>query len=358
MIEQRLAALRRGLESSGCDGFFSISQPANQYLTGFTGTTSAVVVTVGEAVFLCDFRYTEQAGEQVAHYEIEEFSGNILEAVARKLDALGVRNGAFDPAVATVAEIHDLEKHFAGTLVPEENLVKQLRIKKDQTEISAIRAASRLAEGVLADIVETLREGVLEREVAAQIEYEFKRRGASGASFDTIALFGTRSSLPHGMPGDRALRDGDIVLLDFGCRRAGYCSDLTRTYVFGTMPGGWFEDVYQLVREAQQHALEAVRPGMSTRAVDAVAREIITQGGHGNHFGHGLGHGVGIEIHEAPRLSPHTDAVLEEGMVVTVEPGIYVPGTGGVRIEDLVVVTKDGCDVLTASSKNLRVLNP
>lgn len=356
MIQQRLDALRNGLEEAGCDGFFGFSQPTNQYLTGFIGTTSAVVVSRSEALFLCDFRYTEQAQQQVRVYTIQEFSGSIVEAVAAKLNALGVTKAAFDPSVATVAEMDTLSRHYTGTAVPAEATIKGLRVRKDAGEIEAIRAASNLAEGVLADVTGDLAAGMSERELAARIEFEFKRRGASGASFDTIALFGARSSLPHGMPGDTRVAPGDVVLLDFGCRMGGYCSDLTRTYAFGRIPGVWFEEIYELTRTAQQLALEAVRPGMSTRELDDVARQLITEAGHGAHFGHGLGHGVGIEIHEAPRLSPHADTILEEGMVVTVEPGVYLPGQGGVRIEDLVVVTGTGCESLTTSSKQLQIL--
>jgi len=188
------------------------------------------------------------------------------------------------------------------------------------------------------------------------MEYEFKRRGAQGASFDTIALFGQKSSLPHGRPTDKPLERGDVVLIDFGCRKNGYCSDLTRTYVYGTIPGAWFEEVYDLTLTAQKLALEAVRPGMSCRELDAVARDLITEAGHGKHFGHGLGHGVGLEIHEAPRLNPESATVLEAGMVITIEPGVYLPGKGGIRIEDLVLVTKDGGELLSGSPKELRIL--
>ncbi len=356
MIQARLDALRRGMDALACDGFFSLSQPANQYLTGFIGTTSAVVVSRDAAIFLCDFRYTEQAGEQVSGFDIEEFTGSIVEAVAKRLNALGVTKAAFDPAVLTVADADDVDRHLQATLEPAPDIVKSIRLRKDPSEIAKIRAASELAEGVLLDVAAGLAEGTTEREAAAKLEFEFKRRGAFGPSFDTIALFGARSSLPHGMPGDAPLTPGDIVLFDLGCRMNGYCSDLTRTYAFGRIPGAWFEEIYELTRTAQQLALEAVRPGMSTRELDGVARNLIRDAGHGDHFGHGLGHGVGIEIHESPRLSPHMDTVLEPGMVVTVEPGVYLPGQGGVRIEDLVVVTETGCECLTTSSKRLQIL--
>ncbi len=355
MIE-RLSKLREGLVAAECDAFVSLAPPTNQYLAGFRGTTSGVIVTAQDAWFLCDFRYTEQANEQVVGYRIQEVSGSFNKRVGEKLASLDLKRVAFEPGYMTVDVFHTLEDTFNGELVPVSDIVTRLRRRKDFDEVDRIRAASRLAEGVLDDVLEELRPGMLERELAARIEYEFKKRGASGSSFDTIALFGARSSLPHGQPGDKPLETGDIVLLDFGCRRDGYCSDLTRTYAFGTITGHWFQTIYTTTHEAQRRALEAVRPGITGREVDAVARDHIASAGYGPHFGHGLGHGVGIEIHEAPRLNPESDTILEVGMVVTVEPGIYLPGLGGVRIEDLVVVTDDGCEVLTQSSKELRIL--
>lgn len=353
---ERLKALRARLSEAGCDAFLSFAPPTNQYLAGFTGTTSVIIVTPLEAQFLCDFRYTEQAAVEVQGYAIEEMSGNLQMRAAERLGALGVATVAIEPGYMTISELNAIKSSFWGALKPVPDVISALRVVKSPDEIARIRAAGELAEGVLSDLVESLAPGVTERELAAQFEYEFKARGARGPSFDTIALFGARSSLPHGQPGERALQSGDIVLVDFGCRRDGYCSDLTRTYAFGTIPGAWFEEIYELTLTAQRMALEAVRPGLACKDLDAVARSLIADAGHGKHFGHGLGHGVGIEIHEGPRLNPESQAVLEPGMIVTIEPGIYLPGRGGVRIEDLVVVTKDGCENLSAAPKELRIL--
>ncbi|MFP4502197.1 MAG: M24 family metallopeptidase [Candidatus Hydrogenedentota bacterium] len=355
-MKKRLDTLRNHLEEAGLDGFFSLSPPANEYLTGFTGTTSAVVVTAQDALFLCDFRYTEQAGQQVHDYERREVAGVIEKRVGEALATLGVKRAAFDDTAHTVAQVRNVSDGFKGGAVPESSIVSRMRRVKSPGEIGRIRGAAALADGVLADVIDGLRTGVAERDVAARIEYEFKRRGAAGASFDTITLFGARSSLPHGMPGEHTLAPGDVVLIDCGCRKDGYCSDLTRTCAFATIPGAWFEEIYELTLTAQQIALEAIRPGLSCRELDAIARDLIAEAGYGGRFGHGLGHGVGIEIHEAPRLNKESDAVLEAGMVVTIEPGIYLPGQGGVRIEDLVVVTESGCELLSKSPKNLKVL--
>lgn len=355
-MSARIEALRARMAAADCDAFFSLAAPINQYLSGFTGSTSAVVVTPADAVFLCDFRYTEQAGTEVADLAVEQVAGPLAGNVGKRLSALGARRAAFEPDSLTVAQHRMTQAAFAGELVPCDDLVAALRRVKRPDEIARIRAASALAEGVLADLLGDLRPGVTESELAARFEYEFRVRGASGASFEPIALFGARSSLPHGAPGGRALQSGDIVLLDFGCRLDGYCSDLTRTYAFGTMPPPWFEEVYELVLAAQCAALEAVRPGMTCRDLDAVARDLIREAGHAERFGHGLGHGVGIEIHESPRLNPDSQTVLEPGMVVTIEPGVYLPERGGVRIEDLIVVTENGCDILSSTPKDIKVI--
>ena len=360
MMPERIDRLRKAMCESGCDAYFSVSPPDNQYLSGFQADfgeiSSAILVTAQDTVFLTDSRYTEQAAEQVRHFDVEQIKGDLLARAGERLAALGARQAAYNPTAITVDELDRLTSAWPGEAVREKAVVAAMRATKSAAEIAAIRDASRIAEGVLVDLVPTLFAGETEAEFAVRMESEFRKRGASGVSFPTIVLFGERSSLPHGRPSDRPLRNGDIVLVDCGCRRAGYCSDLTRTFTFGTIPGAWFEEIYDVVFRAQQAALEAIRPGAACSEVDAVARRIISEAGYGDQFGHGLGHGVGIEIHESPRLNPTSDAVLAEAMIVTVEPGIYLPGKGGVRIEDLVVVTRDGCEVLTKSSKELRVL--
>ena len=352
----RIDALREKLAAEKCGAFISVAPPVNQYLTGFRGSTSGLLVTAAYAQFFCDSRYTEQAGSEVAGCEIEEAKGAIPALLGKRLKELGCPDAAYDDAGLTVSQLRAVEGEFPGGLKALPELVSRLRQVKSPEEIDQIRAAQALAEGVLADVLDTIAEGIPEREVAARMEYMFRQRGASGASFPTIALFGARSSLPHGEPGGTRLGPGDIVLLDFGCRLDGYCSDLTRTFAFGTIPGTWFEEIYELTLTAQAIALDTIRPGMKGREVDGVARRLIAEAGYGAHFGHGLGHGVGIEIHEGPRLHAESDAVLEPGMVVTVEPGIYLPGRGGVRIEDMVVVTGDGCRNLTTAPKELKVL--
>ncbi|HQE84409.1 MAG TPA: Xaa-Pro peptidase family protein [Candidatus Hydrogenedentes bacterium] len=355
-MKQRISKLRDRLAAAGGDAFFSLSPPANQYLSGFRGSTSAIAITHTESVFLCDFRYTEQARIQVEGWAVEEVSGSLPTRLAERLAGLGARTAVYDPQGLTVAQLSEIQQAYDGTLKPDADIVAALRQIKEPGEIEAIREASALAEGVLADLMCELRAGTTEREFAARFEYEFKRRGASGAAFDTIVLFGPRTSLPHGAPDDTPLKAGDAVLLDFGCRLNGYCSDLTRTYAFGTIPQPWFEGAYELVLTAQRIALEAARPGISARELDATARDLIEEAGQGKHFGHGLGHGVGIEVHEAPRMNRESETILEPGMVITIVPGVYLPGQGGIRIEDLVAVTQGGCNVLSETPKELRVI--
>jgi len=352
----RIEALRRKLDRTEAEAWLSLSEPDNFYLTGFTGDKSALILTRDEAVFLCDGRFIEQAQVEVANGRIEEAKGCFLAAVGKQLEALGPGMVAFDPDALTVGQLDLLEAAYDGPFAAVSGLVTGLRVAKSSEEIERIRLASELAETVLRDVLDGIEEGVSEMELAARIEYEFKRRGATGPAFPTIALFGSRSSLPHGQPGPRTLKPGDIILIDMGCRRDGYCSDLTRTFSYATIPGTWFDEIYRVVFAAQQAALAHVRAGVHCRDVDALARDIIDKAGYGKHFGHGLGHGVGIEVHESPRLNSESGALLEPGMVVTVEPGIYLPGQGGVRIEDLVVVTEQGCDILTRTPKELKVL--
>lgn len=354
--DQRITSLRQRLIDCDCDAFFSVDPSDNAYLTGFFGSTSAVLITRNIARLLCDFRYAEQASALTSGVETVECSGNLDVRLGEHLQDLSVKRAAFDPCAITVSRYETIKETFTGETAPAEEICRKLRQIKETSEVERIRAASQLAEEALEQVLSTLKCGIREYELAASLEYEFRKRGAQRASFDTITLFGARSSLPHGVPGDNPLKIGDIVLIDCGCVLDGYCSDLTRTFVFGRIPGDWFADIYECVRQAQDNALKAVRAGVLTRSVDEAARTRIAAAGFGDRFGHGTGHGVGLEVHESPRLNTVSKAMLQAGMVVTVEPGIYLPGQGGVRIEDLLVVTEDGCDILTETPKELRIL--
>ena len=324
-----------------------------RYLTGFTGSNGMVVVGADVRRFITDFRYVEQAGQQVDGFDVERAPPEFIAALSNGWRAGELRLGFEDDDV-TVRRHGRLRDVIPDRveLVPAGGVVEALRVVKDDGEVEKIRAAAALADAVLDVVRERGVVGRSERAVALEIELELRRLGAEGPSFDPIVASAERGALPHAEPADVPIPRGTLVTLDVGARLDGYCSDCTRTWATGELPDD-LADIYALVQRTQAEALAAVRAGPSGREVDAVARRIIDEAGHGEHFGHGLGHGVGMEVHEAPRLSRTGDAALAAGNVVTVEPGVYLPGRGGVRIEDLVVVTEDGCSVLTATTKDL-----
>jgi Xaa-Pro aminopeptidase len=356
--EHRVQALRNSIKEWNIDAFISFCPFTNEYLCGFRGSNSAVLVTQSAAVFVTDFRYREQAAEQVRAFEIFESSDSLEVWVGEWLTKAGLSRVGVDGGAITLSQYLTLKKQFSGEIKNFSECIVSLRARKDDAEKKCIRAAVQLTESVVKSVLPLLEEGVRERDIAAELEYRFKKQGALGSAFPPIVLFGSHSSLPHGVPGDTPLAEGDIVLIDCGAVVHSYCADLTRTFYFGSMLPAWFAEMYEVTLCAQRAALDAVSAGAACRDVDAVARTAIKDAGFGEYFGHGLGHGVGLEIHEAPRLNPRSDALLQEGMCITVEPGIYLPGRGGVRIEDLVFVEAQGCEVVTTLDKEMRVLCP
>lgn len=327
-----------------------------RYLTGFTGSSGAAVFSGTEAVFVTDFRYVDQAADQCAGWEIHRQRDGLVEAVAEVVGRLGATRVGFERDLATYGFYADLAARLEGReMIPVGGLVESRREVKSEPEIDLIRQAARLTDAVLMKVLPMIRPGVEEREIALEIEYQMRKAGGDGAAFATIVASGARSALPHGRASAKKLAGGDFVTIDMGLAYEGYCSDLTRTFVLGAADARQ-KDVYGLVLRAQETALAAVRPGLTGREVDAVARDIIAAYGHAEHFGHGLGHGVGLAVHEGPRLSLTGDKVLVSGNVVTVEPGVYITEWGGVRIEDLCVVRPDGVEVLSKFPKELMVL--
>jgi Xaa-Pro aminopeptidase len=324
-----------------------------RYLTGFTGSNGAAIVGPGMRRFLTDFRYVERARRELREFDLEPAPRELRDALASGWPEGELRLG-FEDQSLTVRRHAELRETIPDRieLVPAGGLVEAERAIKEPAEVSAIRAAAALVDEVYAWLLDRGVVGRTEREVALAAEQEMRVRGAAGPSFDSIVAAAENGALPHATPRDVAIPRGTLVTLDLGARLDGYCSDCTRTWSTGDLPDE-LSVLYDTVLHAQQAALDAVRPGLAGREVDAVARDIIAAAGHADHFGHGLGHGVGMEIHEAPRLARTAEAALEPGNVVTVEPGIYLPGRGGARIEDLVVVTGGGCDVLTGTSKAL-----
>jgi Xaa-Pro aminopeptidase len=339
------------------------------YLTGFTGSHAMVLVVADQARaelgphrFFSDFRYETQSAEQVLEvFEREIVSGDLLDAVAHALDGRSGRLGFNDASVSVKAHGHlrDLLGE-AWELVPAGGAVEGLRAVKDAGEISRIRAASELADEALRLVLEDGLVGRSEREVAIELELRMRRLGAQAPSFPSIVASGDHAALPHAEPRDQPIARDVLVTIDWGALHEGYCSDCTRTYATGEGISTQAREVYELVLSAEEQGLAAVAAGRNGREVDAVAREVIEQAGHGEHFGHGLGHGVGMEVHEGPRLSRTAgDEPLQAGNVVTVEPGVYLPGVLGVRIEDLVVVGayEGSQEVLTSLPKALTVVS-
>ncbi len=354
--ERRVTALQSKLKEQGVDSFVSVCPADNAYLTGFLGSTSLLLATQDRVLLLCDFRYAEQATKQVEAADVVRCSGSLDKQLATFVADMKLEQLAFEPDAMTVARKNAIENSCKCEMIGMPDSCRSLRLCKEPGEIDRIGAAAALAEAALEAMLTRLEPGIPESVAAGLLELEFRKRGAQGASFDTIVLFGERSSLPHGKPGDRPLQRGDIVLVDCGCILDGYCSDLTRTFVYGSIPGDWFSEIYETTHTAQEAAVKTVNAGVRACDVDAAARSVIAAAGYGDNFGHGTGHGVGLEVHEPPRLSAESDDSLEAGMVVTAEPGIYLSGQGGVRIEDLLVVTETGNVILTRLPKELRIL--
>ncbi len=347
---KRLAAL---VAEKELDQLFVSDLVNVRYLTGFTGTNGACLVGPDELVFFTDFRYTERAAAEVGpEWERPEAERELIpQIVARMKGKVG-----FEDAKLSVRQLARLEAAASDDVdfVPAGDLVEQLRAIKDPGELEKIAAAAKLTDSVYEWAIERGLAGRTERDVAQACQARIRELGAE-PSFPPIVAAAGNGALPHAEPGDRDIGPGELVVFDMGSELDGYCSDCTRTFATGELDDE-AREVYDLVQRAQLAALEAVRPASSGKEVDAVAREMITEGGYGDRFGHGLGHGVGLEVHEGPRLSSTSEDELFEGNVVTIEPGVYLPGKLGVRIEDLVVVTADGYRNLSGLPKELRVV--
>lgn len=354
LFSDRLARLRRSVASDGFDGLL-ISNPNDiRYLTGFSGEASALVVTSREGVVVSDFRFQEELEPLRARFDVVIRKGSMLEAQAAVVKKLKSRRLAVQAEFLSAQQRAELAKAVgASRLRDSVGLVAGLRIKKDESEIAAIARGARIQEEALLAVRSSLRPGQTEREIAARLEYEMMSRGAEGTSFGTIVAAKANGSKPHYRAGPDKTAKGRTLLIDWGARFDGYCSDMTRVFAFGSWPRV-LREVYEIVLAAQMAAIAAAKPGMTCAELDGVARGIITKAGYGKEFGHGLGHGIGLDIHEGPRLFTSTKTPLEAGMVITIEPGVYLPGVGGVRIEDDIVITPKGARNLCSLPKDLK----
>ena len=358
-LAARLKALRERLSRSKADALLVTETRDIRYLTGFVGDDSWLLVPQrGRYVhILSDSRFEEQIAREAPWARSVMRSGSIADAAAALCDRLrSVDRVGVQPNSMTLATRKALIKALGGArrVVPiSDGLLRQRSVKTD-AEVAAIEAALRIQERAFEELLAFLEPGMREYEAAAYLEYRMRALGADGRSFPTIMAVGANAALPHAVPGDARIRSSEVLLIDWGARKDGYCSDLTRVVAPGSMPPA-MREVYAVVLEAQQAGIDAIGPGVELRAVDAAARSVIERAGYGDRFGHGLGHGIGLDIHERPALSPRAEPgeALEPGHVVTVEPGVYLPGVGGVRIEDDVLVTAKGHRVLSRLPKQL-----
>ena len=334
------------------------SDRSNQrYLTGFDSSLGVTVVLGGRVIFLTDSRYSEAAKEELTEAELEKIESRPLETAVELINDLGIDSIAVDQNDVSLNHYNRLADGLEGVeIVQLDGELAGLRRKKEPGEIELQEEAARIADRAFSHLVDYAEPGMTERDVALELEFFMRDLGAEDISFPPIVAVGAKSALPHAKPGDQKLKEGENLLVDMGAKYQGYCSDMTRTIYFGEPPEK-FREVYEVVLEAQQVGLEELGPGVEGEYVHEKAAEVIESAGYGERFGHGLGHGVGLDVHEGPRLSETSDDVLEPGMVVTVEPGIYIPDWGGIRIEDMVRITEDGYVSFSDSPKE-EIINP
>lgn len=354
MIIERKVKVEDLLTEANLDAFVFFDLANIRYLCDFTGTDGVLVVSDQTDSFLSDSRYQTQAQQQVKSENLVCYQKK-LDGIIAELKRLDVRRVGIESETLTVSTWLELQKKTIGKIewVPVGKPLQRLRAVKDRDEIDSLEKAALLNLQAFNEIESLIAPGISEKELALALEFSLKHRGGEAKAFDFIVASGVRGALPHGLPSEKLIEPGDLITIDFGTRVNGYHSDETVTVAVGDV-NSKSRDIYDTVLEAHDLALEAVVPGISLLALDAVARDYIVRAGYGDYFGHGLGHGVGLEIHEYPSLSPKSEGVIEEGMVITIEPGIYLPGYGGVRIEDTVVVTSDGYRCLTHISKQFK----
>ena len=341
----------------GLDAILLTSEANCYYATGFMGEGIALVTRRGSWYFT-DSRYTEAADKAIGDAAVirevsreKPFSALINEALAEA----GAEKAGFEEQRMTVAEHAVYSEKLHCTLTPASSLMTELRGSKDEEELSCMTAAQRIAEGALEQILKEIRPGMTEKEIAARLNYLMVSAGAEKTSFDTIVASGPNGSMPHAVPGMRKVREGDFITMDFGCVYKGYCSDMTRTVALGR-PSDEMRNVYDIVLQAQLAGIAAARAGVTGAAIDGAARKVIQDAGYGSCFGHSFGHSLGIDIHEAPNAAPGNDKPMPDGAVISAEPGIYLPGRFGVRIEDVMILRPDGAQVITKAPKALLVL--
>lgn len=375
----RLEKVKNSFGQLNIDSFLIKNLPNIRYLSGFSGSAGSILLTNDKNYFVTDFRYKTQSAQEVSKdFEIVIFTQNSLAFLNELISKHKLKRIGFESNFLTYAEAENLNKSFSNefhefkkvkglenvkvnlspdvNFVPVDSLVESITIVKNEAEIELTKKAVEITDKTFSELLKKIKAGMTEREVSAEISYLQKKFGADGDSFDAIVASGERSAFPHARATDKIINKGELLKLDFGCTVNGMKSDLTRTIAIGEV-NGELRKIYDIVKEAQQRALDSAKAGMTGKEVDAVARDFIKEKGYGDNFGHGLGHGLGYDIHEKPSINERCDYKLEVNNIVTIEPGIYIEGLGGVRIEDDVVIKQDGCEVLNKSTKEFITLN-
>lgn len=355
-MHSRINKLRELFSSFEIDGILVTSATNRRYISGFTGSTGYVLISEKQAAFITDFRYVEQAKDQCPAFEIVDNQRKMNQALKEKLEEYGIRKLGFEQDYVTFSQYDSFTQLASNTTwIPTSGLIEELRLIKDENELSKVRKAIEIADQTFSHIIGVIRPGITEEEVALEMEYYMRKLGASGASFETIVASGVRSALPHGRASTKVIQEGELVTLDFGAIYEGYVSDITRTVAVGEI-SDQLREIYDVCLQAQLAGVNHIKAGMTGKEADALCRDVIAKAGYGDAFGHSTGHGIGLDVHEGPNASTVSDHILLPGMLLTVEPGIYLAGIGGVRIEDDILITDDGNEILTKSTKELIIL--
>ena len=355
-MKKRIKKIRSQMEKKDIESLIIDSQNNIFYLTGFTGTAGKVLLTPFDNYFFTDGRYIEQANSQIKGFQIKKIDNSYEKLMKEILNDEKINTIHFESTIISYKQFQKYNNEFSGVkLSPVENIMEELRLKKDESEIAKIKKAVKIADKAFDEIMDYIKPGLTENEIALKLEYIMRKEGGSEPPFDYIVASGKRSSLPHGVASDKKIKNGDFVTMDFGIKYEGYCSDITRTVILGKHTSKQ-QEIYETVLKAQKQVIKEIEPGMNTKNIDAIARDIIKEAGYGDNFKHSLGHGLGIEVHEQPRISYKNEDKIEAGMVITNEPGIYISDWGGVRIEDDLLITDSGCEVLNSAPKELIIL--
>lgn len=354
MIMDRLEQVKQLLSDKHLDALVVLSDFNRRYLSQFTGTSGALIITPEKRILLTDFRYMDQASQQATEFNVINQDGNLLDAIKSHLQELNVENVGFEGNLVSYDTYLKLSK-APISLISVSGAIEEIREVKTEDEIQIIQKAAEIVDEAYDYILTVTKAGMTEHDVKAKLESKMLELGAEDTSFDTIVASGYRGAMPHGVASDKVIEDGDLITLDYGAYYKGYASDITRTFAVGELDDK-LKEIHQIVLDANLKAIEAAKPGMKASELDAVARDYISEKGYGDYFGHSLGHGIGLDVHEGPALSRRSDSTLKVNQCVTIEPGIYLEGLGGVRIEDDILITENGCERFTKSSKDLIIL--